>query len=270
MNKKGIILCWALYMGFCSVWSQEPVKFTVGFEVGSGFVTGDVNSSWNLRQDVGNYNYGYGNDNSLSTEMTMAVIGIKPEISFLKGLFAVSSGLRYTRMNSTISKGSSSGSSYFFLKDPGAKANTEYYKVKELWEDNDYLGIPLEVTFLPFQYEQMGFYFKAGVEMNFRFNNHRDIVFLNPGMETYQQDIFDHVGIKPNVLYSTFYSSVGIRLGKKNKTNYNFELLLPSTFLTKNNSSLVVPQMYSGFKLSVQLMVSKTGIIKDKVYDTKY
>jgi len=268
MKQKGIVLSLMLGLGLCTAWSQEPVKLTVGFEVGSGFVTGDLNPNWNVRQDVGNYNYGYGYSNSLSSEMTMAVIGIRPEISFFKGMFAVSSGLRYTRMNSTMSKGSNSKSSYFFLKDNVNTANTEYYKVKEIWEDNDYLGIPLEVTFLPFQYDQVGFYFKAGVEMNFRINSKRDIAFLNPDMEIYQQEFFDHVGITPNVLYSTFYTSVGMRMGKKNKTKYNFELLLPSTFLTKNNSSLVVPQMYSGFKFSVQLLVSKTGISKPKTNDT--
>lgn len=268
MKLKGIILSLMLGMGLCPVWSQEPIKLSVGLEVGSGFVTGDLNPNWKVRQDVGNYNYGYGYSNSLSSEMTMAVIGIKPEISFFKGMFAVSSGLRYTRINSTMSKGSYSESSYFFLKDNVNTANTEYYKVKKIWEDNDYLGIPLEVTYLPFQYEQLGFYFKVGVEMNFMFSNNRDIVFLNPDMEIYQQEIIDHVGITSNVLYSTFYTSVGMRMGKKDKTKYNFELLLPSTFLTKNNSSMIIPQIYSGFKFSVQLQVSKSGILKSKTNDT--
>jgi hypothetical protein len=194
--------------------------------------------------------------------MTMKFIGIKPEFAFLNNLFAITSGLRYTRMNSVLNMNSSSSGSYFFLRDNASVIGTELYKVKKINEDNDYLGVPLELMFLPFPYEYFAFYLKAGVELNFKFNTNRSIEFLNADMKPNQQKLFNQAGVTPSPFYSTLYSAVGVRYGKGNGLKYNFEVLFPSQILTTNNSSLFVPRFYSGVKLSVQFPLKKASTAK--------
>jgi len=259
MNQKNLVFLLIVALISISAYSQKSSNFIVGFEVGSNFVFGELNPAWNVRQDVGSYDYEYGSMYSgTATEMTMSYIGIKPELSFFKNKLGISSGLRYTRMNNALSN----KSSFFYLRDNVSSSNTDYFKVKKINEDNDYLGIPLEVTYVPFQNDYLDIYFRAGAELNFRFNTQLDIRFLNSDMNPYQQEIIRHTGITTNTVYSSFYTGVGIRFGNRNDVKYNLELILPSYILSDNNSSVIIPKYYTGFKFSVQIPVHKTGMVK--------
>ncbi len=262
MKQKNAILLVVFCLTVLTLHSQEKRGFSLGFEVGSEYVTGDLNPNWNVRQDVGYNGYDYGSTNgtgsSVNSEMSMGFIAIKPEFSFLNNMFSIASGLRYTRMNSVIDHSSSNESGYFFLRDNGTSSISEYYKAKKINEDIDYLGIPLEVTFLPLKYEYFDFYLRVGAEINARFNTSRNIQFVNPDMKSYEAGIVRNVGITSNPFYSSVYSSIGIRFGKGKATKYNFEVLLPSNFLTKNNSSIIIPRYYSGVKLSIQFPLKNT------------
>ena len=262
MKQKNLFLILVLSFAFSPARSQELKNFTLGFELGSEFVTGQLNKNWNVRKNVGSYYYDYDYGNAFGTDMTISSVGIKPEFSFFKNRIGISSGLLYTQISSSLGKYSSDINPFFYLLNNGGTTNTEYFKVKNIQDDNDYLGIPLEVTLLPFQLEYIGFYLKAGVELNFRFHNKTDIQFYNASMEPYEQDIIRNTGITTNSIYSSFYSSVGMRFGKEDKIKYNLEILFPSTFLTTNNSALIVPDFYTGFKLSVLFPMKKSKIFK--------
>jgi len=258
MKQKQVLLISFLSLIFFSVYSQESNGLSLGFEVGSGFVTGDLNKNWNVRQYMGNYDYDYSYGSSISSDMSISFIGIRPEISFLQNKIAVSSGLRYTRINSSLSNGSTSDGAFFYLRGNGNTTNIDYYKVRKINEDNDYIGIPLDIKFLPFLNEYFDLYFKLGAEINFRFNTSTDIDFLNPDMEQFQQELIANVKFTPNHFYSSLYGAIGIRLGKKDRVKYNLELILPTYILTANNSSLLTPRYYTGFNFTVQLPGKKS------------
>jgi len=187
----------------------------------------------------------------------MGFIGIKPEISFLNNKIGISSGLRYTRMNSLLDKNSNNQGSFFYLRNDANSVNTEYFKIKEIYEDNDYLGIPLDITGVPFQNDYFDIYLRVGAELNFRFNSTINIQFYDVGMNPYKQELINHAGITTKSIYSTVYYGIGLRFGKKNKIKYNVELVLPSYILTSTNSSLMVPEFYTGFKFIVQFPICK-------------
>jgi hypothetical protein len=258
--KNRIVL--ALSLMVCTAYAQEPTRYFLSVEAGSSFVTGRLNPNWKVRQDVGSYEYEYMNANSIHAEMTISSIGIKPGMSFFGNKVQAYSGLRYTHINSDLSKNSTLESAFFYLSDHGTTDITDFYKIKHITEDNDYLGVPLEILVLPFKNDYFDFYLKAGAELNFRFHTSRDIKFLNPDMEPYQDLILEHANVTTNSIYASVYSAIGIRLGRKNNVKYDLELLLPSYILTRNNSSLILPDFYSGVRFAVQFPCKKTGTKK--------
>lgn len=278
MRKKYLILIPFFSLLTVFVHSQDANVITIGFEGGTGFVTGKLNDKWNVRQDIasGYSNYGYGSNygysdyssnsgsNSISSEMDMYYFGIKPGIYFPNYNINISAGLRFSRINSYLNKNSSSNDSYFFLKYNESGTNTEYFKVKGINENVDYLGIPLEITLTPFHFDVVNLYAKVGAEVNLKLNSQTDIDFLNNNMKTYQQGILDKVGVKVNSIYSSVYAALGIRFGRATGIKYNFEVTLPARILSSNNSSLVVPEYYSGIQFSVQIPINKAKESKNK------
>ena len=81
--------------------------------------------------------------------------------------------------------------------------------------------------------------------------------YFDENMNAYTNEVLGSIAGAANRNFSTFYSSVGLTLGKEGRTNYIFEVLLPSFFLTGNNFSLTDTDYYSGFRLSVQFPVNK-------------
>jgi len=256
MKRNYLFLIFFLSIKAIPVQSQDSNNFAINFEVGSGIVMGELNKNWNVRQDVGsNYYYSDYNSNSLYTDMTIAYFGIKPEFTFAYNKIGVITGLRFTRINSNMAKYSASEGDYFYLLNKVDGNNTEYFRINNISQDNDYLGFPFEIRYIFYQSRTFGLYFKAGTEINFKLNSKTDIQFLNEPMETYQNEILENVGVTPNPIYSSVYSSIGIKIGKRNRVNYNFEIFLPSYIRTPDNSSIVVPNSYSGFQFSVQVPV---------------
>jgi len=252
MKQKNSILILFLFLITISAWSQEFKKLSLGFEVGSGIVVGEMTDNWFVRQDIGSdlYDYNY-SSSSLSKDMSISYLGIKTEYSLAKNKIGILSGIRLTRINSYLDKYTSSGTGYFFLRNSEEGTNTEFFKVKKINEDIDYLGIPIELRYSPFQYKYFCFYFKVGTQINFKLHSKTDIQFLNENMEAYQNKIINSIDFTPNSIFASVYSSVGVKIGKENNVNYNFELVLPSKLLTSNNSSVVVPASYTGFQFSV-------------------
>jgi hypothetical protein len=258
MKHRNQVLIFILFFPVLFVCSQESKKLSLGFEFGSDFVKGDMNDKWNVRQEVGTNYYDYlfdNTENTLNTNMSIRYFGIKPEFLLAKDRFSIGSGLRFSRINSSLTKNSSTDNAYFILLYNQTGLTSEYAKIKKINQDNDYLGVPFEITYYPLKYELISIYARIGTELNFKLKSNTDIQFLNQNMETYQQIILNKVGVTSNSIYSTFYSSIGFQYGKVNEVKYNFDILLPSRILTKNNSSLINSTEFSGFQLSVQVPI---------------
>lgn len=249
-----------LLLGIISVrtYGQEEreKKFYLGFEGGTTTaINPEPGDQWQIRRTVGSsyYDYGYSHGGGLTSVMSMARFAIKPRFQLMKGFVSISSGVRFTRINSNLIKGEEDDNDFFFLLYNQAGDDTEYLKVKEINQDNDYLTIPLEVSFMPFRYEYMNFYVKLGVESGFLLDSSTDIRFLNAAMEPNQQSVFDKVGVTPNSRFTNLYSTIGCQLGGPNRVKYHLEVYLPSEILSTGNSSLITPGSVSGVQLSIEI-----------------
>lgn len=255
-KKTGLIILVLLVT--LSVQSQETSNFTVGVECSSSSVFGSLNKKWSIRQDVGSYSNSYEgySSGSINTTMDISYIGVKPEFLFLNNKLGIASGLRFTNINSYVENGYGTGN-YFYLRYKSDAMGTEYTRVNNITEDNNYLGIPLELRFIPFQYTSWGFYAKVGVDLNLKVSSKTSIDFTSESMKAYEQEVMSSVDTKTSTVYSSFYSSIGVKYGKKNHVTCNLDIFLPSYILTSNNSSLVVPEMYNGFQFTVQFPINR-------------
>ena len=261
MKLKSVFLMLFVSATFMPLCAENPVRLSVGVEFGGNEVSTSLNEKWNIRQDVGTNYYGYNSSvNSVATNMYVSHFAVKPEIRLFDDKLAFSSGLRFSNVLSDVSiwGNQMDDAGYFYLRYNTAGLNTEYAKVRTMNESTNYLGIPLEVKLIPFMFWRMDFYVKTGVEFNFKLSSKTEIDFVNDAMNEFEPTIIDNVGLKVNNLYSTWSTALGVSLGNKNRLQYNIELLLPSFFITKNNSTLVNADMFTGFRCSIQFPIRQT------------
>ena len=74
-------------------------------------------------------------------------------------------------------------------------------------------------------------------------------------MQSHESEVLGSVE-KPNNFYSTFYFAMGSQLTIKNGMQFNIEGIVPSQILTKNNNTVIEPNLLSGVQLSVQFPLS--------------
>jgi len=141
---------------------------------------------------------------------------------------------------------------WLYLQDG---VNTEYLKVKEIDQKSDYIGIPLEIRFFPARRPRFfRFYFKLGAEFNYLIQSQKDIVFYDPAMDPYKNELTAKVA-GPKPFYSALYVGGGFRLGKELKPSVSIEACMPYLFLTQNSGGLVNPIFGGGFQINVQIPI---------------
>ena len=238
------------------VTAQQPERnnrFLINVDFGSCFFGGELKDKWSIRQDVESYEYS-ADGRSVNHTTSSFCFSVKPEYRFFNDRASVLTGIRYTRFGSDLEK-----DKYFHLRYKKEGTNTEFARVRSINEKYDYIGIPVEVQYIPIQFRHVGFYVKIGTDVNFRIQSDIDMSFVNKSMEEHQQEIFDIMDVNTNSFYSTLYASLGIKLGKVDGINFHFDIFLPSFVLTSNNSALASPGNFSGVQFSLVIPFKKTS-----------
>lgn len=246
-----------VYFGafFGVVFAQKKHTFRVGMEFGGGFLEGSLDDRWDIRQDVSPYNYGYNSGDYQSGRsfdgMNFTYVGIKPQVSLMNERINIFSGVRFTMFNGRTDGSYNNRGRYFYLRTPNPDA-IEFYRVSSIRERVGYLSVPLEISYRIFRIQRVGFSVKAGTEMGLKMYDKQGVDFESSKMQPYEKEILENAGVKLNSLYATFYGAMGCQYVAKNGIQYNAEFLIPSSILTKNNNSIIDPDIFSGFQLSVQ------------------
>lgn len=254
MKIRLIILLSAILGISTHAYAGNPGNFKLNFEMEYNEMNTSLNKGWDIRQDVGTYDY-Y-NNSYLYSYLNGSRFAVKPEWLFFDGKLAFETGLKYTYLNSELYMNSASNvPGYFFLRFNNSGMETEYAKVFSIDESSHLLSFPLEVKFIPLTFGKFDLYVKTGLEFGLKISSSTNIQFVNETMNPYEQQVLDYVGIKTNNYFSGWNNSVGVTYGSKDKLRYSLEMLLPSFVLSQNNSTLVDTDMYTGFRLSLQLPV---------------
>jgi hypothetical protein len=227
----------------------------IHIEAGYIYPEGTIKESVSIRQNISYFTPDQFSGGNVSSTISGLTLGMKYEYYFLKLKSGILTGLRYTGIDTEISGYTSHRSNFFYLRYSMHDSDTKFARVTSLTEDHYLLSIPLEIRFTAFQHkiQNLSFFATAGLEYSIiNLKKGADIRFQDDAMETHKNAILDRISSPANKNYSTFYSSVGLRLGQAGRRNYNIEVLLPSLFLTGNNFYLVDADYFGGFKLSVQ------------------
>jgi len=223
-------------------------------ESGIMYPSGTIKDNIAIRQNISSYYVNQSSDGEISSETAGFNLGLKCEYFLPRFNTGVSAGLRYTGYNSDISGYSASNADFFYLRYSMMSSDTKFARVINITETNNFISIPLEIRVVPIHYMDFGLFFKAGAEFSrFNIKKKTNINFQDESMEEYEDDILENITLPTNKNYSTLYGSIGVQYGMPNKTNYLFEIFLPSYYLSDNNFALTNVDYFQGFKFSVQI-----------------
>jgi hypothetical protein len=253
------LIVWPTILLFSQDVSPEPPNHWTRFlylESGFMYPVGTIKESIAIRQNISSYYVDQPSNGNISSTTSGFIMGLRWEYFNNKFKTGVSTGLRYTGFRSEITGFSSSNADFFYLRYSMMNSDTKFARVKSITETNNFISIPLEFRFIPIQYKGFGLFAKVGAEVS-RFNLKKgvDINFQDNTMEIHQELILNSIGVSTNKLYSTFYGSIGLKIGQEYKPNYLFEIFLPSVFNTRHNFALTNIDYFEGFKFSVQFPV---------------
>lgn len=186
--------------------------------------------------------------------MLLECLGVKVEYRVMHNLIGLSSGIRYTRMASTISRSSymSEEPDYFYINFNRNGLNTEYAKIRDLSQNVSYLGIPFEVRLYPKKVRRINVYYRAGASFNLKVASRSDISFSNAFMERYKKDVLKVVE-KASPYYTTLDLGLGLKVGKSEKPGFFVETSLPVGVFLPGNSYFVKPDAGFGFQILVRV-----------------
>lgn len=256
MKHEKILLILSFCICSTAIFSQSagPDKFFLGLDLGTSMATNPtIKSQWIIRHAAGSGYYDFGNyfDGGLSSNMSVASVGIIPRYQFSKFPVSISSGLRYMHVSSYIRQGDPESNDFFYLQGNQDGSNSEYYRVKGVKQGNDYLGIPVEISVSPIKTKYFSLFLKGGAELGRMLATTTDVNFQNAAMAPYQQDVMAKAGSLD--WWSTrFYSSLGARWGNDEHIKYSFEIDLPYVFQT-SSSTLVDPGLLSGCHFTIEI-----------------
>jgi hypothetical protein len=252
MKKRLVLLLIFIPVFTLSVLGQEDKRKFIFLEAGIDGIGCAAPDKEYIRA-VNDQNFEYYSD-QIKSLMTINYFGFRFEYRVLNNLFGLSTGLRYSRMVTSIGRDSylSSDVDYFYLNYNQSGINTEYAKVLEINQKGDYLGIPLEVRLYPRKEHKIKIYYKVGASFNLRVHSKSDISFFNKSMEQYQSDVIKVVeNSSPN--FTTFHIGLGLKIGKSNKPGISIETYTPIGVRFPKGSFLVDPLAGSGFQLIVSV-----------------
>lgn len=243
-----------------SVRAQEMQSRFIFFEAGIDGIGCDAPDKDYIRAVSSPYSY-Y-NADRIKSAMMLGYFGIKCEYRVFDDLFGIAGGLRYTHMITSIGRNSyASGSPDFFYVIYNQEGmDTEYAKVREITQNADYLGVPLEIRIYPRKERRINYYFKTGISFNLKISSRSDIVFSNDFMEQYQNEIFRLVE-KAGQYYTGFIFGMGLRIGKSEKPGFFIEATAPAGVFYPGKSNFVDPLAGGGFQLMARIPFksNKTG-----------
>ena len=236
MKKLSICIFCALLV--TSIMAQEKTTQTMprlrlGVEVGANYLSGQINKLEMIRESSSYYfaqNYDFHCGFNKYPEFFSYAFGLKLEYVLHKRI-AISSGLRFSFYKAALN----AERDFFLWKVSETETSANYIKISSISQRNYYLGIPLEARFFITEKDFFArVYFIVGNTFNFLVASSNNVIFHNPEMEKYNNNVLKHIG-DPNLFYGSFYGGIGLKLGKANHPFGNIELFFPAINYTKNN-----------------------------------
>lgn len=252
-TSKAVLL---LFLIFFSILAKGQHSKFIVVEAGAASLDCTSNNKDYLRADIPDYTGtvdGYGTAGDSKAAAYKWFVGVKGEVRSLNNKFGLLTGLRFSTSYTSLEEHFDPGYFYFLHQQTGT--TTEYLRVHEIMQTSNYLGLPVEMRYMPFGKKKFNMYIMAGGEINFRLSTKNKTTFEDPSMDIYQRDVSNKVGM-PNTTYTAFYWGIGFTVGKAGKPKLNFGVNAPLA-VTAGLSSLVTPTIGGGFHIEIQLPIKQ-------------
>lgn len=231
-----------------------------GIESGMNFIESKIADMKYIRGSMPVYFNGFSQD-AITSFNYRFFLGAKAEIFSLNDRFGLQTGLRYVRDNSYIGKNDyfSDNTRYFYWLHSEDGLSTEYLRVREINQKVDYIGIPVEIRYFTQKRPRIfQIYFKVGIEISYLLKTNIDVVFENPAMDIYADDITNKLD-EPGRLNVITYSGAGIKIGRDQKPSLNVEANLPLLYLNPEQKGITKPIYGGGFQICVQIPIKSNA-----------
>jgi len=211
----------------------------------------------NIRANLG-YSFGDERNAHIGSVLTSTYGGVSIEVSSDNDRFVYSSGVRYSRMTGTLSMKDLIlfNTPYFFFRFRESGLITEYVSLRKIAQKTDFIGIPVEVRWFPFDGKRVRFFIKGAAEINYKVATGADIEFYEPAMAAYEKQVVAQLPEAADI-HGVLSLSGGVRFGKPGSVLFAFEFAGPSAFLSPGSGGIVRPSVGTGGLFSIIIPVKR-------------
>ena len=238
--KKTILLIFSIFPLVAlsqNVKTYEYQRFRLGIEAGTGFLSGRTVKPDAIRENRSYYYEGYYYHDDyycgyVYNDQTTPYyyVGIKPEFS-IAHRFSIAAGLRLLGSIHTFN----SDRGYFLWNVSEKDLTTQYVRVKDVTQNNFYVGTPIEMTVYPSKGDLfVRHYLKAGVVLNFLLVSATTPHFESATMNKYAKKVKNDVK-KPPLFTPTAFIGTGLKIGRMKRPFGSVEIRIP--FVLSENSA---------------------------------
>ncbi len=156
---------------------------------------------------------------------------------------AFSGGFKYVSSFAVVGNSlfDNSENNFFYLHSKTDNLNTYYYRVNNIRQKVQYVGIPIDFRYSsPFYLPYLRIFGRVGTDIMFKVSEESNVEFYNENSEIHEQEViqlFDQA--KTTFIALNF--SLGYQLGKQGKPNLLIGANLPSIILNGRGSGIVNP-----------------------------
>jgi len=237
MKKSILIILFFPLAAFAQdVKTFEYPRFRLGIETGVGFLAGNTIKPDAIRENQSYYydDYSYRDYYHCGFVIDYHSIphyyfGVKPEFSLNNGI-SFSGGLRFLGSNSILN----SDKDYFLWKVSENDLTTNYVRVKDVKQNNFYVGFPVEMTIYTYKREiRVRHYIKWGANFNFLLLSKTTPCFEDAAMNKYVDKITNDIE-KTSRFTPAAFIGTGLKINRMNRPFGTVEFRMP--FVLKGNT----------------------------------
>jgi hypothetical protein len=262
--KPKLIISFLFILLLTQIQAQEETTLSLprlhlGIEAGINGLFGNINKPIQIRENQSYYqdlDYdffgGYVSPNDAFTSFSF---GIKPEY-LLSKRFTVALGLRFSFYKATLG----SNQDFFLWKLSETETNSNWVKIKNISQQNYYIGIPLEFRLFPREKDYaVRQYFILGTSFNFLVASENKVAFQNAAMKKYSSDVLNHIE-NPNRFLGYLYAGIGLKFGKMKYPFGDIEFHFPVIIYGNGKTKTFVQMIGSlglGFQTTLHIPIYK-------------
>jgi hypothetical protein len=158
------LLCMSAFGVHSRELTEKPPARAFFLHLESGFIYpgGNIRDNLAIRQNIGSGYAHHSSTGNIYADSYGFAGGMKLEYFNPVLMFGITTGLRFTRFNTAITGYSSSISDFFYLRYSMGGSDTKFARVKSITETNNFIGIPVELRFIPLSLTRSGYLSRQG------------------------------------------------------------------------------------------------------------